>query len=148
MVLRFFAITIPKSAGITAQHQNAQASGSSAQCRNLSQAKRKNVVQWAVEPLARASGLYCEPSRFAPLANPSGSDIHFTLFVLCLLKHKRHVPRPGSTLFPECSQYQHDAQVLMLRSDASTLWYCYCKKAENHSFGQYLHSLNKTGLRR
>ena len=28
MVLRFFAITIPKSAGITAQHQNAQASES------------------------------------------------------------------------------------------------------------------------
>ena len=37
---------------------DAQASGSSAQCRNLSQTKRKNVVQWAVEPLARASGLY------------------------------------------------------------------------------------------
>ena len=53
---------------------DAQASGSSAQCRNLSQTKRKNVVQWAVEPLARASGLYWGPSRLGRIA--AGSHNH------------------------------------------------------------------------
>ena len=51
MVLRFFAITIPKSAGITAQHQNARASESETR-KPLARQTRANVQLKKLEQVA------------------------------------------------------------------------------------------------